>query len=88
MTSTAGKFALSSSSRMEMVDITAQVQKAVADSDVGNGPCTIYSPHTIGGLNINEGADPGVRKDLVGVLRHMVPSDFPYRHQEGNSPRT
>lgn len=82
----AGKFALATSSHMELVDITAQVQKAVADSGVGNGLCTVYSPHTTAGMTINEGADPAVRKDLAGVLRHIVPLDFPYRHQEGNSP--
>ncbi|HHO47847.1 MAG TPA: YjbQ family protein [Desulfobacteraceae bacterium] len=86
MTSAAGKFPLSTSSRMEMVDITAQVQEAVAGSGVDSGLCTVYSPHTTAGLTINEGADPAVRQDLVGVLRQMVPLDFPYRHQEGNSP--
>lgn len=71
---------------MELVDITDQVQSAVADCDVGNGLCTIYSPHTTAGITINEGADPAVRGDLIEALRHIVPLDFPYRHQEGNSP--
>jgi secondary thiamine-phosphate synthase enzyme len=86
MEPTAGKFSLATSSHMELVDITAQVQRAVADCGVGNGLCTVYSPHTTAGITINEGADPAVSKDLAGALRHIVPLDFPYRHQEGNSP--
>jgi len=81
-----GKFPVSTSSHMEMIDITGEAQKAVADSGVGNGICYLYNPHTTAGLTINEGADPAVQSDIVGVLRHMVPNDYPYRHMEGNSP--
>jgi secondary thiamine-phosphate synthase enzyme len=37
-------------------------------------------------LIINEGADPDVQRDILGVLDRIVPSDYPYRHGEGNSP--
>ena len=71
---------------MEMVDITQLIQDAVTDAKVGNGICFVYNPHTTAGLTINEGADPAVQSDLIGVLRQMVPDRYPYRHQEGNSP--
>ncbi len=83
---TSGKFSVSTSSHMEFADITAQVQKAVADSGVGDGVCYVYNPHTTAGLTINEGADPAVQSDLIGVFRQIVPKDYPYRHMEGNSP--
>ena len=82
----AGKFPVSTASHMEFVDITGQVQKAVTDSSVSNGVCYLYNPHTTAGLTINEGADPAVQSDLIGVFRQIVPQNYPYRHQEGNSP--
>ncbi|MHB8791180.1 MAG: secondary thiamine-phosphate synthase enzyme YjbQ [Desulfobulbaceae bacterium] len=81
-----GSFALRTADAKEFVDITPQVQDAVTDSTVSDGVCFIYNPHTTAGLTINEGADPAVCSDLVGVLRRLIPHDYPYRHQEGNSP--
>jgi len=86
MAETAGSFALRTAGAMEFVDITAQIQDAVTDSTVSDGVCFIDNPHTTAGLTINEGADPAVQHDLVGVLRQLIPRDYPYRHQEGNSP--
>lgn len=86
MTAISGKFPVSTSSHMEFVDITKQVQKTVTDSGIKDGICYVYNPHTTAGLTINEGADPAVQSDLIGVFRQMVPTDYPYRHQEGNSP--
>ena len=81
-----GQFPVRTSNHMEFVDITDQVQQAVTDSGVTGGICTVFNPHTTAGLTINEGADPAVQSDLIGVFRKMVPLDYPYRHMEGNSP--
>ncbi|GAB4333360.1 MAG: secondary thiamine-phosphate synthase enzyme YjbQ [Desulfobulbaceae bacterium] len=81
-----GTFSVSTSSHMEFVDITPQVQKAVDGSGISEGICIVYNPHTTAGLTINEGADPAVRSDLIGVFKTIVPRDYPYRHMEGNSP--
>jgi secondary thiamine-phosphate synthase enzyme len=86
MEETSGSFAVTTASVLEFVDITGQVQDAVTDSRVGNGVCFLYNPHTTAGLTINEGADPAVRDDLLGVFRQLIPQNYPYRHQEGNSP--
>ena len=81
-----GKFSVSTGSRMEFVDITSQIQKEVVQAGIGDGLCYIYNPHTTAGLTINEGADPAVQDDIVGVLKQVVPSNYPYTHMEGNSP--
>ena len=70
----------------ELVDITADVSRLVADSGVRNGLCLVYVPHTTAGVTINENADPSVPKDLLMVLNQMVPWKADYRHLEGNSP--
>jgi secondary thiamine-phosphate synthase enzyme len=69
----------------ELQDITAQVQRVVAESGVQEGLCHLFVPHTTAGLTLNENWDPDVRGDLVRALAEMVP-DVPYHHGEGNSP--
>ena len=73
-------------SRTEMVDITADVGRMVAQSGVREGLCMLYVPHTTAGITINESADPSVRADILMVLNEVVPWKAAYRHVEGNSP--
>lgn len=42
----------------EMQDITRLIQKAVSDSGVKDGICTVFVPHTTAAVTINENADP------------------------------
>ena len=81
-----GTFAVSTGSRMEFVDITGQVQKEVSNAGISEGVCYVYNPHTTAGLTINEGADPAVQDDIIGVFKQVIPMNYPYRHMEGNSP--
>jgi secondary thiamine-phosphate synthase enzyme len=71
--------------RTQLVDVTAQVQKAVAASGVGTGICYLYVPHTTAAITINECADPDVAHDVEGALDRLIPTTGPYRHSEGNS---
>ncbi len=79
-------FSINTHQHMELVDITGQVQEQLAASRITSGTCILFTPHTTAGLTINEGADPTVRTDLIKGLRQFVPLDYPFQHQEGNSP--
>lgn len=68
-----------------MVDITAEVQRAVARLGQGSGICVVYVPHTTAGVTINENADPTVRSDLLRALDRVVPWKADYEHDEGNA---
>jgi len=70
----------------ELVDITADLNRKVAQSGVREGLCLLYVPHTTAAVLINESADPGVSADILMVLNQMVPWKADYRHGEGNSP--
>ena len=70
----------------ELIDITSSVQNIVANSQVKNGVCLVYVPHTTAGVTINENADPSVKSDILMTLRHIVPDSLLYTHMEGNSP--
>ena len=76
---------ISTSSRTELLDITREVQKAVAESGVRDGVCHVYVPHTTAGITINENADPSVRQDILTELNKIVPFQDNYKHLEGNA---
>ena len=79
-------FDVSTDSRDQMIDITREVQRLVADSGVTAGHVIVYVPHTTAGVTINENADPDVAHDLLAQLDKMVPWRQPfYQHAEGNS---
>jgi secondary thiamine-phosphate synthase enzyme len=71
--------------RTQLVDVTAQVQKAVVSSGVAEGICYPYVPHTTAAITINECADPDVARDVEGAMDRLIPLTGPYRHSEGNS---
>jgi len=72
--------------RTEFVDLTARLQKVVADSGIAEGLCHVFVPHTTAAVTINENADPSVKADILMVLNKIISDREPYRHAEGNSP--
>ena len=72
--------------RTEFVDITSQIQEAVARSGAESGICYLFIPHTTAGLTLNENWDANVRDDMARALNRLVPASGDYRHAEGNSP--
>jgi secondary thiamine-phosphate synthase enzyme len=77
---------IQSRNKVDLVDITEQVQDAVANTGIEEGICFLYCPHTTAGIVLNENWDPSVEKDVSMLLDRMVPQDLSYRHREGNSP--
>ena len=69
----------------QMLDVTAQIQKAVTDSGVRDGICTVFVPHTTAAVTINENADPDVVRDFTTEINKIVPWEDGYHHTEGNS---
>jgi len=78
-------FSVSTSERVDLVEITSTVALEVAKSGVGTGTVTIYVPHTTCGVTINESADPDVARDIKMHLAKLVPQDGGFKHYEGNS---
>ena len=76
---------IDSSKRSELVDITAKLEKLVEASQVSDGVCYLYVPHTTAAVTINEGADPSVKRDIMASLDKLVPHAGDYLHMEGNS---
>ena len=72
--------------RVEMLDITGEIQEVVHQAAVAEGVCHLFVAHTTAGLTINENADPAVPADILMVLNRIISDKEAYRHLEGNSP--
>jgi len=77
---------LRTTQRTEMLDVTDQVQLAVAALGIRDGVGHVYVPHTTAAVTINESADPMVPHDVLHIIDRLIPlDDSGYRHLEGNS---
>ncbi|NLM26508.1 MAG: YjbQ family protein [Firmicutes bacterium] len=80
------QFSVETRHRCQLIPITSEIRRIVRQSQVKEGICVVFCPHTTAGLTINENADPDVAKDLVYLLEKIVPANDPnYRHLEGNT---
>ncbi|MHB1253581.1 MAG: secondary thiamine-phosphate synthase enzyme YjbQ [Candidatus Humimicrobiaceae bacterium] len=71
--------------RVEFLNITGEVEKLVKRSEIVEGMCFLFVPHTTAGLTINENADPSVKNDIRLKINKMIPYKEEYTHSEGNS---
>jgi secondary thiamine-phosphate synthase enzyme len=79
------RISLSTDAREQFVDVTDRVAAAVRALGVADGAVVVHVPHTTAGVTINEGFDPDVARDVLRVLRDLVPHEGGYAHAEGNS---
>ena len=78
-------FAIKTASRMQFLNITAEIKRAIAESGLKEGTALVYVPHTTAGITINEAADSSVVSDINRKLSQLIPVEESYRHTEGNS---
>jgi secondary thiamine-phosphate synthase enzyme len=62
-------------------DLTTEVARAIAETGIRKGLCTVFLQHTSAPLILCENADPDVRRDLETILSRLAPDGDPaYRH--------
>lgn len=71
--------------REEIIDISEKIMEIIRDSNIRNGICRVFVPHTTAGITINENADYNVKKDFLFILKKLIPQSKEYLHVEGNS---
>lgn len=67
------------SRRVEVIDITSEVQREVERSGIKNGIAVVYTQHTTTAVIINEN-ESGLREDIVSVLDKLIPREAGYMH--------
>lgn len=79
MTTYFKELALESHTQFELIDVTAEVQDAVAKSKVKSGVVAVFSPHTTAAVRINHN-EPLLKQDLMKILYRLAPIDINYAH--------
>ncbi len=69
---------LTTNHQFELVDITAQVEKAVEKFDVAEGICLVFVPHATAALWVNEN-ESGLKEDVLNVIQKLFP-EGDYKH--------
>ncbi|MBH1940168.1 YjbQ family protein [Mobilitalea sibirica] len=78
-------FGVKTDQHTAMIDITNEIAGIVKKSNVKQGLCVVYVPHTTAAVTINENADPDVVRDFMMEINKLVPLSDGYHHREGNS---
>ena len=75
----------STPAREVLVDITSEVEKAVAATGIENGLCSVYVQGATAGIMIQENWDDSVQKDVTDLLAKMIPKGvWLHDKQDGN----
>ena len=71
--------------REELIDITKQVRAVVAKSRLRNGLVNLYAQGATAALMIQENWDESVQRDVVNLLRKLIPQGvWLHDAQDGN----
>ena len=65
----------------EILNITAQVERAVAESGVSEGLALVYPMHTSSAVYVSD-SDHSLTQDFADLLADLVPEGRAYRHDE------
>ena len=72
--------------REELVEFTEAVQQKLSECEQREGIVVLYVQHTTAGLTVNENADPDVPRDMLHLLRTLIPQHgMGFHHGEENS---
>jgi secondary thiamine-phosphate synthase enzyme len=72
-------FELKTHNRIELINITTEVNFIIEKSSIKTGLVNIYSKHSTSGIVVNED-EPGLLKDFQKALETLVPSNQNYKH--------
>jgi len=76
------EFTVGSSNKYELINITDQVQKAVAKAEIKEGAVLVFVPHTSAAV-MTEEDEPGLKQDFYNLFKEY--EDRSFRHPDGNA---
>lgn len=65
----------------QFIDLTEEVERAVAEAGVTEGLALIYSRHTTAAIRINEN-EPLLLHDMAEFLERVAPRECAYKHND------
>lgn len=72
---------VSTSERIQIIDITDEVEKYISEKKVRSGIVVISTKHTTSAIRINE-AEPRLLRDMKNFLCELVDGDKNYLHDD------
>ena len=73
------ELSLSTSKRLELVDITWEVEQAVKESGIRNGICLVFAPHATAAIVANE-HESGLMSDILTKIDEEFPRNGKWLH--------
>ncbi|MFH1775100.1 MAG: secondary thiamine-phosphate synthase enzyme YjbQ [Chloroflexota bacterium] len=73
------KISLQSQGEGDIIDITAQVERRLAEASISSGTVTLFVTGSTAGITTIE-YEPGLISDLKGMWERTIPKDIPYDH--------
>ena len=73
------KISLQTKGNCDIIDITPQVERQVAEADVNNGTVTLFIAGSTAGISTIE-LESGVISDFQGMWEQIIPQNIPYNH--------
>ena len=79
MTVKTAKIELNTDGMTDIIDLTARVASAIAESGLKAGTVTIFAPGSTAGITTIE-YEPGLIQDLPTLMQKLIPAGVPYQH--------
>jgi len=72
---------LGTKGEVHIIDVTGEVQAAVAESGIADGMACVFVPGSTGAVTTIE-FEPGLLEDIPDALERLFPRDVRYGHEE------
>lgn len=79
------EFIVSTENRYQLVDITSEVERIIAESGIKEGLCLVFVPHSTAAIILTENEEC-LKKDWLAVLKKLVAGfDFFHNRIDNNA---
>jgi secondary thiamine-phosphate synthase enzyme len=75
------KISLQSQGHGDIIDITPEVQKRLAETDIKEGTVTLFITGSTAGITTIE-FEPGLLADFKAMWQRIIPRDITYQHDQ------
>ena len=75
------RISLQSQAHGEIIDITPEVQKHLAETKLNEGTVTLFVTGSTAGITTIE-YEPGLLADFKAMWERIIPKDIPYQHDK------
>ncbi|MDI9643867.1 MAG: secondary thiamine-phosphate synthase enzyme YjbQ [Candidatus Verstraetearchaeota archaeon] len=73
------RISLETGRRRELINITKEVRRVVAESGIRDGLCTVYTMHSTSSVIVNED-ESGLKSDVIAKIGEDFPRDRGWAH--------